>query len=136
MLEKMMKVKFPRGTSHGVISPHLSPGAKLAHRASHGVICMTQIALCLPTVEDDFCRYGTVAKITDHAFRHCKNGNPALEKERFSGGLDKLWNLRQRKSKKEISTALLKQFWLDSTIFVGFIELRVWTVGRLPFGSL
>ena len=78
-------------------------------------------------------------KITDHAFRQSKNGNPALENERFSGGLDKLWNLYRRTSKEELSTAVLKQFWRDSTIFVGFMELRVRTVGelgRLPFVSL
>ena len=109
---------------------------------------MTQISLCLPTVEGDFCCYGAVAKlknlnlvakITEHAFRQSKNGNPAFENERFSGGLDKLWNLRRRKSKEELSTAVLKQFWRDSTIFVVFMELRVRAVGeldRLPFVSL
>ena len=80
-----------------------------------------------------------MAKITEHAFRQSKNGNPALKNERFSGGLDTLWNLRRRKSKEELSTAVLKQFWRDSTIFVVFMELRVQAVGelgRLPFVSL
>ena len=95
-------------------------------------LTLTQIALCLPKVEGDFCRHGAVAKLKfEFFFRHCKNGNQALENEHFSGSLGKLWNLRRRKSKEELSTAVLKQFWQDSTIFVGFIKLRVRTVDEL-----
>ena len=44
--------------AHRIIS-----GPNVVCGPSQDVICMMQIALCLPTAEGDFCLYGAVAKI-------------------------------------------------------------------------
>ena len=61
---------------------------KLPHGSRRGRLCRDG-GVAKPT------NLKSVPKITRNGTRQSRNGQPALEKERFSGGYDKPWNPRR-----------------------------------------